>query len=343
LPRVKESQKRNNKMEPSYLSLYKSGELAGRVAALEKRLEHCDICPRQCGVNRRVGEIGFCQSGYLPVVSSYCAHFGEEPTLSGNCGSGTVFFGNCNMACVYCQNHQISQDPAHQMRFEVTFEKLAAIMLQLQNEQECHNINLVSPTHFVPQIVKALAIAVPLGLRVPLVYNTGGYDAVEIIRLLDGIVDIYLPDLRYADDADAVQYSAAPGYVAAARTAIREMWRQTGELKLDARGIAEKGLIVRLLILPNGLAGVEESLRWLAGELSPAVTVSVMSQYSPQHRASGIPLLSRSISNGEYAGVLRVMEKLGMENGWLQELSSINFYLPDFNRNGHPFELGRTA
>ena len=330
-------------MEPSYLSLYRSGELHNRAETLEKRLEHCDICPRVCGVNRLADETGFCHSGYLPIVSSYCAHFGEEPVVSGNCGSGTIFFGNCNMACVYCQNFQISQDPAHQSGHEVTFEKLAEIMLKLQNEQECHNINLVSPTHFVPQIVKALEIAIPMGLHIPLVYNTGGYDSVEVIKLLDGIVDIYLPDLRYASDADAIEYSSAPGYVGAAREVIKEMWRQTGELKLNEKGIAEKGLIARLLILPNGLAGVEESLNWLAKELSPKVTVSVMSQYSPQHKAPDIPLLSRCISGGEYAGVLAVMEKLGMENGWLQELSSVSFYLPDFNRGGHPFELGRTA
>lgn len=330
-------------MEPSYLTLYKSGELAKRVTALEKHLEHCDLCPRSCGVNRRSGRTGFCSSGYLPVVASHCAHFGEEPALSGNRGSGTIFFGNCNMACVYCQNYQISQDPLHQAGHAVSFEKLADIMLQLQNDQECHNINLVSPTHFVPQIIKALEIAIPQGLKLPLVYNTGGYDSMETIKLLDGIIDIYLPDLRYADEGDAVQFSAAPGYVATARAAIREMWRQKGELTMGADGMALQGLIVRLLILPNGLAGTADSLRWLAGELSPAVTVSLMSQYSPQHKAPGIPLLSRCISQGEYAGVLQVMEKLGMENGWLQELSSINFYLPDFDRAGHPFELGRTA
>ncbi len=330
-------------MEPSYLALYRSGELHKRAEALEKQLEHCDICPRKCGVNRLRNEQGFCHSGRLPIVSSYCAHFGEEPAVSGNCGSGTIFFGNCNMACVYCQNFQISQDPSHQAGHEITLEKLAEIMLHLQNDEEVHNINLVSPTHFVPQVVRALEIAVPMGLRIPVVYNTGGYDSVEAIKLLDGIVDIYLPDLRYASDEDAKEYSAAPGYVEAARTAIEEMWRQAGELKVNEREIAERGLIVRLLILPNGLAGVEESLKWIAAELSPKVTVSVMSQYSPQHKASGIPLLSRCISGGEYAAVVRTMEKLGMENGWLQELSSVAFYLPDFNRGGHPFELGRTA
>lgn len=330
-------------MEPSYLSLYKSGELAKRVRALEKHLERCDICPRNCGVNRLENETEFCSSGYLPIVSSYCAHFGEEPALSGNCGSGTIFFGNCNMACVYCQNYQISQDPARQKGHEVSFEKLAEIMLYLQNDQECHNINLVSPTHFVPQIVKALQIAVPLGLHVPLVYNTGGYDSLEIIKLLDGIIDIYLPDLRYASNENAIAYSSAPGYAQNARAAIKEMWRQVGELEQNERGVAEKGLIVRLLILPNEIAGVEESLHWLAKELSSEVTVSVMSQYSPQHKAPGIPLLSRCVSGGEYAAVVRVMEKLRMENGWLQEMSSTQYYLPDFNRKGHPFELGHTA
>lgn len=330
-------------MEASYLSLYRTGELEKRAIVLEKHLENCDICPRKCGVNRLRGETGFCHSGYLSIVSSACAHFGEEPVISGKCGSGTIFFGNCNMACVYCQNYQISQDPQRQKAFEVSCEELAKKMLYLQNDQECHNINLVSPTHFVPQIVQALQIAVPMGLHVPLVYNTGGYDSLEVIKLLEGIVDIYLPDLRYSSDDDAVEYSAAPGYVENARAVIKEMWRQAGGLKLDKDEIAEKGLIVRLLILPNGIAGVEESLKWLASEISRDVAVSVMSQYSPQHRAYDIPLLSRCISSGEYAAVAETVEKLGMENGWIQEMSSVSYYLPDFSRNGHPFELGRTA
>ncbi|MFH1640128.1 MAG: radical SAM protein [Chloroflexota bacterium] len=309
-----------------------------RAKMLEKRLAHCDICPRNCGINRMKDETGFCNSGYLPAVSSVCDHHGEEPALSGTCGSGTIFFGNCNMRCCYCQNHRISQNPEEQKGNEISCETLAEKMLYLQNELHCHNINLVSPTHFVPQIVKALLIAVPLGLHLPLVYNTGGYDSPATIRSLDGIIDIYLADLRYASDESATKYSEAPAYVTHARRAIKEMWRQTGELVTDESDIAQKGLIVRLLVLPNEIAGSRESLIWLANEISPRVTVSVMSQYSPQHRAVQIPELARTIFYGEYASVLELMEKLGIENGWVQEMGSPENYLPDFARERHPFE-----
>lgn len=325
-------------MEPGYIELYQSGELAQRVERLETRLRSCDLCPRDCKVNRLENERGYCHAGNLPIVSSFCAHRGEEPALSGSRGSGTIFFGNCNMRCVYCQNYQISQDYNAQESNTVDFRALAGQMLYLQNRLGCHNINLVSPSHVVPQIVRALLEAVPLGLRIPLVYNSSGYDSLEIISELDGIVDIYLPDLRYASNEWALKFSSAPDYVEHARAAIKEMYRQVGDLVVDENGVAQRGLIVRLLILPNQLAGVGESLRWLVKEVSPTVTLSVMAQYYPTHRAPQIPRLSRKITELEYYEIVDVMDELGVENGWLQQMDSPDSYRPDFHREGHPFE-----
>jgi len=212
-------------------------------------------------------------------------------------------------------------------------------MLYLQDELGCHNINLVSPIHFVPQLVRAVLEAVPMGLKIPLVYNTNSFDSVETLRELDGIISIYLPDLRYASDNWAKKFSQAPGYVAQAREAIKEMHRQVGDLVVDEFGLARRGLIVRHLILPNGLAGSEDSLTWLAGELSSTVTVSIMSQYLPLHRAQWIPLLARTISVSEHKAVLRLLDELGLENGWVQKMGASENYLPDFEREGHPFSL----
>ncbi len=323
--------------EPGYIALYRSGELKRRADALVTRLASCDICPLNCGVNRLAGQKGFCRSGRNPVVSSCCAHHGEEPVLSGTFGSGTIFFGNCNMRCVYCQNFQISQDPDTQQANEVDSHILAERMLYLQDELHCHNINLVSPSHFVPQIIEALVEAVPGGLHLPLVYNSGGYDSLETLRALDGIVNIYLPDIRYASSENAKKYSGVPDYVKHNRQAIREMWRQVGNLRVNENEIAYQGLIVRHLILPGGMAGSEESLKWLSKTITPEVTMSIMSQYYPSHQAVNIAELSRTITYEEYAVVVKEMEKLGMENGWLQEMDAPANYLPDFTREGHPF------
>ncbi len=323
--------------EPGYIALYRSGELERRAEALEARLSSCDICPRECRVNRLEGGKGFCHSGRLPVVSTTCAHHGEEPVISGSKGSGTIFFGNCNMRCVYCQNYQISQDWTRQQSKEMDYHTLAERMLYLQNELECHNINFVSPAHFVPQLVRALLEAVPMGLQLPLVYNTSGYDSVKSLVELDGIISIYLPDLRYASDRWAKKFSQAPDYVAHARAAIKEMYRQVGDLVLDEAGLAQRGLIVRHLILPGGLAGSQDSLTWLVNEVSPAVTVSIMSQYFPSHRAKRIPVLSRTISPSEYSEVVDLVNRLGLENGWLQEIGASKDYLPDFRHEGNPF------
>jgi putative pyruvate formate lyase activating enzyme len=329
------------KIEPGYLKLYHSGELARRIEALEARLKRCDICPRQCFANRVQNERKFCRSGVLPIVANVCAHRGEEPVLSGTRGSGTIFFSNCNMHCVYCQNYQISHDPEKQNGNEITCTELAKRMIYLQDELHCHNINLVSPTHFVPQITRAVLEAIPMGLHLPLVYNTGGYERVETISVLDGIIDIYLPDLRYASERWAMKYSGAAYYVKHARAAIKEMYRQVGDLVLDDDGIAVKGLIVRHLILPNNLAGSDDTLTWLAEELSPNVTVSIMSQYYPTHQAMGIPDLARKITTEEYSSVVDIVNRLGLENGWLQEMGADADYRPDFESKdhpGHPFE-----
>jgi putative pyruvate formate lyase activating enzyme len=327
-------------VEPGYIALYHSGELERRARALEARLAECDICPRECGAKRLKGKIGSCNSSYRPIVSSFCAHHGEEPVLSGSRGSGTVFFGNCNMRCVYCQNYQISQDPETQQRYEVDTRVLAERLLYLQDELRCHNINFVSPSHFVPQMVRAVLEAVPLGLRLPLVYNSSGYDAVKTLRELDGIISIYLPDLRYASNELGRKYSRVRHYVENSRAAIKEMYRQVGNLEVDAEGVAQKGLIVRHLILPNGIAGSEDSLCWLAREVSPSVAVSIMSQYFPAHKAKKgrYPELSRKIWPEEYAEVVRLIAKLGMENGWVQEMASAENYLPDFSQK-NPFSV----
>jgi putative pyruvate formate lyase activating enzyme len=319
-----------------YNALYKSGELRERAERLNKRLAECDICPRSCRVNRLEGSSGYCRSGKPVSVANRCAHHGEEPALSGTRGSGTIFFSSCNLRCIYCQNSQISQ--GHSGLSEcVDSRGLAEIMLYLQDELHCHNINLVSPTHYVPQIVEAVCEAVPLGLDIPIVYNTNGYDSVETLSMLDGIIDIYLPDIKYASDKWARKFSGAQQYVVHSRLAIAEMYRQVGNLETDDKGVALKGLIVRHLILPNRLSGSANSLKWLATALSRDVTLSIMAQYYPCHLARNEPLLSRRITSGEYREVVDIMEGLGLGNGWLQKLDSAEHYLPDFHRQGHPF------
>lgn len=326
--------------EPGYLALYRSGALERRAKALQERLAACDICPRECGANRLEGKLGHCNSGLLPIVSSFCAHHGEEPVLSGSRGSGTIFFGNCNMRCVYCQNHQISQDYEAQGKNKVSTQALAEKMLYLQDELHCHNINLVTPSHFVPQIVQAVLEAAPKGLRLPLVYNTSSYDSVKTLRELDGIISIYLADIRYASNELGRKYSRSRNYVDNARAAIIEMQRQVGDLVVDDEDIAQKGLIVRHLILPNSIAGSEESLSWLVKEVSPRAAVSIMSQYYPANRARKYKELNRKINTEEYAEVEKLVAKLGIENGWVQGLESAENYRPDFT-DKEPFTEGR--
>lgn len=321
----------------NYIDLYYSGELSKRADVLGKRLSSCDICPRKCKVNRVKGEIGFCHSAFYPIVASFCDHHGEEPALSGTNGSGTIFFGNCNLRCCYCQNYQISQNWTNQSANEMDFLELARKMVYLQDELGCHNINFVSPTHFVPQILRAVNEAIPLGLHIPLVYNTNAYDSLETICMLDGIIDIYLPDIKYSSNKLAYRYSEAPDYVQISRQAIKEMYRQVGDLILNDKGVAIRGLIIRHLILPQNIAGSRKSLEWLARNLSTKVALSIMSQYWPSHKARSIPELARKISRNEYNSVVQILEQLGFENGWLQQLDSADYYLPDFESNEHPF------
>src|SRR5882672_6835431 len=237
--------------EPSYLQLWRSGELLNRVKALEALLERCTVCPRDCLNNRLKDEVAACYSGRRPIVSSYTAHFGEEPPLVGTHGAGNIFFGNCNLRCVYCQNYQISQTHKEQIKNEVTEERLAEMMLDLQ-ARGCHNINFVSPTHFAPQMARAILIAAGQGLRLPIVYNTNAYDSVEVLKLLDGIVDVYLPDLKYAGDDEGLLYSKVRSYRDVSRAAITEMYRQVGaQLVYDQDGLLQRGLVIRLLVLPN--------------------------------------------------------------------------------------------
>jgi len=320
---------------PGYLKLLKTGELHERADALMALLRNCTLCPRDCHVDRTAGRLGYCHSGYLPIISSYCAHYGEEPVLSGRKGSGTIFFGNCNLRCVFCQNHQISQPEGSLKEKEAGFERLAEMMLELQ-AQGCHNINFVSPSHFAAQIVKAVDIAASKGLRIPLVYNTNGYDSLGTLRLLEGIIDIYLPDIKYSDNNAALEYSKVADYVEHSRGAIVEMKRQAGDLIIDSEGIAQRGLIVRHLVLPNDLAGSRESLRFISEKVGKETYISVMSQYFPTHKAAEYPLISRPISFLEYEKVLEWLDSFGLENGWMQEHSSRDFYQPDFDKD-NPF------
>lgn len=322
---------------PSYIALHRSGELVRRADALDALLEACSICPLLCGTNRHQDEHGRCHTGYRPIVSSFTPHFGEEPGLVGTHGVGNIFFGNCNLRCVYCQNHQISQNHRVEKGHEVTIGRLADIMLELQ-EQGCHSVGLVSPTHVVPQIVRALIEAIGRGFRVPLVYNTNAYDSVEVLRLLDGIIDIYLPDMKYAEDDFGLAYSRVEEYSRHSRAAVQEMYRQVGaELVMDDRGLVQRGLIIRHLVLPNGLAGSRESLRWIASALSPHVTLSVMAQYFPAHRAASTPLLDRTVREGEYNRAVGELDALGMDHGWVQEFDAAEFYRPEFDRREDPF------
>jgi putative pyruvate formate lyase activating enzyme len=291
-------------------------ELQNRIEAAYKLLESCRVCPRECGVNRlKNDKLGFCRSGLNPVISSVSPHHGEEPPLSGTKGSGTIFFANCNLRCVYCQNYPISQLGNGEERSP---GELACRMLWLQ-EQGCHNLNLVTPTHFMPQILKALGIARERGFNLPIVYNTSGYDSLESLRLLDGIVDIYLPDMRYSDDRTSLKYSIAPHYHEINRVAIREMYRQVGNLKLDAQGIATRGLIIRHLILPGGLSGTEKIMKFLAEEISKDVYISLMSQYFPAYKAAEHKEVNRRITEEEYDDAYDIKMKYGLKNGWVQE------------------------
>jgi putative pyruvate formate lyase activating enzyme len=294
--------------KPAYLALDESGELSRRARELSSRLSSCDQCPRECGVDRTAGEVGECQTGANAEVSSFGPHHGEEAPLVGSRGSGTIFFTHCNLCCQFCQNYDISQAGHGD---EVLPKAIASMMMELQ-AMGCHNVNFVSPTHVVAQIVEALDIAVEAGLRLPLVYNTGGYDSVETLRVLDGIVDIYMPDAKYSDDDAGFKYSGVKDYWKVNRAALKEMHRQVGDLVIDERGVARRGLLVRHLVLPEGKAGSREVLRFLATEISKSTYVNIMDQYRPCYNAGTFPELSRGPTVGEMEQVFRWAAEEGL-------------------------------
>jgi putative pyruvate formate lyase activating enzyme len=293
--------------EPGYLALFRSGELKDRVQAAYRRLQQCDICHRRCGVNRRQDELGACRTGEQATVSSVGPHFGEEAPLVGYGGSGTIFFTWCNLHCQYCQNDAISQLGEGEL---ASLQSIAGSMLTLQRGG-CHNVNLVSPTHVVPQILAATLLAAEDGLHIPLVYNTGGYDSLETLALLDGVVDIYMPDMKYAEAAVAERYSQVRDYPAINQAAVREMYRQVGDLVMDERGIAQRGLLVRHLVLPDGLAGTAQVMHFLAA-LSPDTYLNLMDQYRPCYQAHSLPPLDRRITAAEYREAVRLAHDVGL-------------------------------
>lgn len=294
--------------EPGYIRLHETGELARRAEELRSRLTSCDLCPRACRADRTAGATGECQTGDVAEVSSHGPHFGEESPLVGRSGSGTIFFTHCNLACQFCQNCDISQ-MGRGMR--TSPPEIASMMLDLQ-EMGCHNINFVSPTHVVAQIVEAVSIAAGRGLRLPLVYNTGGYDSVATLRTLDGIVDIYMPDTKYSDDDAGLKYSGVKGYWKVNTAALREMHRQVGDLTLDEGGVAVRGLLVRHLVLPNGIAGSHEVLKFIARELSRDTYINVMDQYRPCYNAHNFAELSGRPTAGEMEQAFRWAAEEGL-------------------------------
>ncbi len=295
--------------EPAYVGLLAGGELHRHVEAAWRHMESCDLCARYCRVNRLESAQGaVCRTGEKAVVASFGPHHGEEEPLSGCAGSGTIFFTWCNLRCVFCQNWDISQRGLGEV---VSTDALAGMMLRLQ-AMGCHNINLVSPSHVVAQILAAVEVAAGRGLRLPLVYNTGGYDSREALALLDGVVDIYMPDMKYGDAAIAHKYSHVRDYWEVNRAAVTEMHRQVGDLVVDDKGIARRGLLVRHLVLPGGLAGSTKVLRFLAEELSPRTYLNLMDQYRPCYRAAENPPLDRPLSRDEYMDVLALARRLGL-------------------------------
>lgn len=298
---------------PAYLKLG-TAEIKSRAEKARKLLSPCSLCPRHCGVDRLKGEKGFCKTGIDAPVSSRNLHHGEEPPISGYRGSGTIFFSNCNLKCVFCQNYPISQMG---VGGDVSARELGDIMLTLQR-RGAHNINFVTPSHVVHAIISALVYAIEGGLRIPLVYNSSGYDSLEELELLDGIIDIYMPDMKYSDDEVAKKYSNAPNYVEVNRKAIKEMHRQVGTLVMDEEGIALRGLLIRHLVLPEGLAGTEDVLAFIANEISKDTYISLMSQYFPTNKAFQYPEISRMVNRSEYRKAVDMLHRFGLENGYIQ-------------------------
>ena len=314
---------------PSYLSLYKSGELHKRAEVLQKNLSVCTLCPRNCRVDRNLGEKSACRAATKIRVAKAVPHLGEEPPISGIKGSGAIFFSFCNLNCCFCQNFQISQKNMGQ---DIPEKELANKMLSLQ-EKGCHNINLVSASHFIPQIISALCIAVEAGLSLPLVYNSNGYENLWPLKQLEGIVDIYLPDAKYSDDGAAQKYSGVKTYSNTNLLALKEMFRQVGHLKLDKNGFAFKGLIVRHLVLPENLSNTKNILKNLKNTIGTELSISLMSQYRPRYKATKNKALSIPLSEEEYFEAVDFFCALGFENGWVQDWEPYDkSFVPDFEK-----------
>jgi putative pyruvate formate lyase activating enzyme len=305
----------DKKEKPTYLTLYEEGILTERARLLDEMLQWCALCPRQCRVNRKAGELGACGVDARPKVAAVNIHPWEEPPISGIRGSGTIFFSGCTLKCVFCQNYPISQLGVGRY---MSVENLAQEMLTLQRKG-AHNINLVTATHQMGAVVEALLLAVRRGFRLPLVYNTSGYERVEILRLLEGIVDIYLPDIKYANPQVAQHCSSRADYVECNRLALLEMWRQVGPIEVDHEGIAYRGLLIRHLVLPEGLSGTAENIEFLVENIGPKVWISLMHQYFPAHEALHTPPLNRKVTRREYERAFRMVTDFGLENGFVQK------------------------
>jgi putative pyruvate formate lyase activating enzyme len=297
---------------PSYINLYKKGELEQRIRLLKEFLQECRLCPRQCRVNRLNGEAGYCEAGPELMISSAFPHFGEERPLVGYHGSGTIFLTHCNLRCVFCQNYDIS----HLGRGEpITPSEMARAMLRLQ-EMGCHNINFVTPTHYAPQIVESLLEAIRMGLQLPIVYNCSGYESIEVIKLLEGVIDIYMPDAKYMDEGYSKRFSNAPDYPEVLRKVLKEMHHQVGDLNINSTGIAERGLLIRHLVMPQGVASSEVILKFIAEEISVHSYVNIMDQYRPEYRSPDYPEISRRITHKEYMEAVQLAKRFHLYRGF---------------------------
>jgi len=299
------------KTKPGYAQLYESGKLDKIIERLSCVLESCELCPRKCKVNRIKKELGFCRVGKDLIISSFGPHFGEEPELVSKLGSGTIFLTNCNLGCLYCQNYDISHFGEGE---KFTALQLAGQMIYLKNIG-CHNINFVTPTHFLPQIVESIKLAIRQGLDLPLVYNSSGYENVEMIRIIEGVFDIYMPDIKYSDSANAEKYSLAPDYFERAKESLKEMHRQVGDLKIED-GVAVKGLIIRHLVMPNDVAGSKKALEFIAEEISKDSYVNIMDQYRPCYKANNFPEIDRFPTKEEFNSSIEIARSLGLHRGF---------------------------
>lgn len=289
-----------------------------KIKRAYRLLGSCRVCPRKCGVNRLKGQIGFCKAGLLPMVSSYHLHFGEEPPISGKNGSGTIFLTHCSLRCVFCQNHPISQIGQGK---EFSVKGFSEMMMDLQGKG-AHNINFVTPSHYMPQILEGVFLAKQNGLKIPLVYNCGGYESLEALKILEGVIDIYMPDMKYSDNAVAKKYSSAEDYFEVSKKAVKEMYTQVGDLKIE-KGVAKRGLLIRHLVLPDGLSGSEKIFDFIGNELSKDTFVNIMAQYYPCHLADKYPEIKRRVTPREYYDTIKLAEKKGLKNGFRQALNTI--------------------